>query len=234
MAAGLGYIEFTTGDILTAANANGYLASQTVMVFANAAARTSAIASPQEGMMSYLKDTDAVEKYNGSSWVSVASASTLGLTLITTQSFSAAGTVSVNDCFSTTYDHYKIILSLNASAGIALNSRFRVSGADNTTSNYRTQRLTASGATVSGALSATTTSFEVTDLSTEPTIIDCDIYNPFASKKKNVIFTSAYSIPPEYWVRSDTFNDTTSFTGISFITTSGTVSGTLSVWGYSK
>jgi hypothetical protein len=71
MAAGLGYIEFTTGDILTAASANGYLASQTVMVFADAAARTSAITSPQEGMVSYLKDTNAVEYYSGSAWVAV-------------------------------------------------------------------------------------------------------------------------------------------------------------------
>jgi hypothetical protein len=74
MAAGLGYKEFTTGDVLTAADANGYLASQVVMVFASAAARTSAIASPQEGMIAYLKDTNAVEKYDGAAWVAVAAA----------------------------------------------------------------------------------------------------------------------------------------------------------------
>lgn len=71
MAAGLGYIEFNTGDVLTAAQANGYLASQVVMVFASAAARTSAIASPQEGMISYLKDTNATQYYSGSAWVNV-------------------------------------------------------------------------------------------------------------------------------------------------------------------
>jgi hypothetical protein len=41
------------------------------MVFASAAARTSAIASPQEGMMSYLKDTNAVATYDGAAWVTV-------------------------------------------------------------------------------------------------------------------------------------------------------------------
>lgn len=71
MAAGLGYKEFTTGDVLTAADANGYLASQVVMVFASAAARTSAIASPQEGMFSYLKDTNSTEYYSGSAWTAV-------------------------------------------------------------------------------------------------------------------------------------------------------------------
>jgi hypothetical protein len=71
MAAGLGYKEFSTGDVLTAADANGYLASQVVMVFASAAARTSAIASPQEGMISFRKDADAMEYYSGSAWVAV-------------------------------------------------------------------------------------------------------------------------------------------------------------------
>lgn len=71
MAAGLGYKEFSTGDVLTAADANGYLASQVVMVFASAAARTSAIASPQEGMISYLKDTNSTEYYSGSAWVAI-------------------------------------------------------------------------------------------------------------------------------------------------------------------
>jgi hypothetical protein len=77
MAAGLGYIEFATGDILTAAAANGYLASQTVMVFADATARTAAITSPQEGMFSYLKDTNATQYYSGSAWVSIGGASPL-------------------------------------------------------------------------------------------------------------------------------------------------------------
>lgn len=71
MAAGQGYIEFATGDVLTAAAANGYLASQVVMVFADAAARTAAIASPQEGMISYLKDTNSTEYYSGSAWVAI-------------------------------------------------------------------------------------------------------------------------------------------------------------------
>jgi len=75
MAAGLGYKEFATGDVLTAADANGYLASQVVMVFASAAARTSAIASPQEGMISYLKDTNSTEYYSGSAWVAIGGSS---------------------------------------------------------------------------------------------------------------------------------------------------------------
>jgi hypothetical protein len=71
MAAGLGFKEFTTGDVLTAADANGYLASQVVMVFASSAARASAITSPQEGMITYLKDTNSTEYYSGSAYVAI-------------------------------------------------------------------------------------------------------------------------------------------------------------------
>jgi hypothetical protein len=69
--AGAGYKLFNTGDVLTAAQVNTYLMEQTVMVFADAAARTTALTGVvSEGMLSYLKDTNAVEVYNGSAWVS--------------------------------------------------------------------------------------------------------------------------------------------------------------------
>ena len=68
MAAGLGFKTFTTGEVLTAADTNGYL-MQGVLVFASAAARDAAITSPQEGQCCYLKDTDAVLTYSGTAWV---------------------------------------------------------------------------------------------------------------------------------------------------------------------
>jgi hypothetical protein len=71
MAAGSGFKTFATGDVLTAADTNGYL-MQGVWVFADAAARTAAVTSPQEGNMSYLKDTNSTEYYSGSAWVAVA------------------------------------------------------------------------------------------------------------------------------------------------------------------
>ena len=68
MAAGQGFKTFATGDVLTAADTNGYL-MQGVLVFANATARDAAITSPQEGQTCYLKDTDAIYVYSGSAWV---------------------------------------------------------------------------------------------------------------------------------------------------------------------
>jgi hypothetical protein len=71
--AGAGYKLFNTGDVLTAQQVNEYLMQQTVMVFADASARTTALSGVlAEGMISYLKSTDATEVYNGSAWVALA------------------------------------------------------------------------------------------------------------------------------------------------------------------
>ena len=79
--AGAGYKLFNTGDVLTAAQVNTYLMQQSVMVFANSAARTSALSGVlAEGMLSYLQDTNAVEKYDGSSWVAIAAGDIEGVT----------------------------------------------------------------------------------------------------------------------------------------------------------
>lgn len=60
---------FVGGDILLASELNGFLMDQSVMVFDDAAARTTAIPSPVEGMVTYLKDTNALFTYSGSGWV---------------------------------------------------------------------------------------------------------------------------------------------------------------------
>jgi hypothetical protein len=74
MAAGLGFKTFTTGEVLTAGDTNGYL-MQGILVFASAAARDAAITSPQEGQACYLKDTNEVLTYSGSAWVAVGGSS---------------------------------------------------------------------------------------------------------------------------------------------------------------
>ena len=68
MAAGLGFKTFTTGEVLTAADVNGYL-MQGVLVFATEAARNSAITSPQEGQFAFTKDNNSLWYYSGSAWV---------------------------------------------------------------------------------------------------------------------------------------------------------------------
>jgi hypothetical protein len=67
-----GYKDWSAGDILTAADLEDYTVKQSVMRFADASARTTALSGVlAEGMMSYLKDTNSVEVYDGSAWLGV-------------------------------------------------------------------------------------------------------------------------------------------------------------------
>ncbi len=71
--AGLGFKTFAAGEVLTAANVNGYLMQQTIMVFADATARDAAITSPSEGMFVYLTGTNALQFYDSSAWTAFTS-----------------------------------------------------------------------------------------------------------------------------------------------------------------
>ena len=69
--AGLGYRSFVPGEILTSSNLQGYAVDQSTMVFASSAARTTALAAPSQGMVSWLNDSGTAwqyfELYNASS-----------------------------------------------------------------------------------------------------------------------------------------------------------------------
>jgi hypothetical protein len=78
----MAYKVFANGFALNASELNTYLMNQSVMVFADAAARTAAF-TPIEGMVTYLQDTNALELYNGTAWVAVGQDTTLTNVLIT-------------------------------------------------------------------------------------------------------------------------------------------------------
>jgi hypothetical protein len=60
---------FTSGEVLSATDVNNSLMNQMVMTFAGTAARGSAIATPTEGMLTYLADSNTFEFFDGSSFV---------------------------------------------------------------------------------------------------------------------------------------------------------------------
>lgn len=64
----LPYKVFQDGDVLTAQDVNDYIMEQQVTVFDNEAARSSAIATPLHGMISYRKDNGRFYYYTGSNW----------------------------------------------------------------------------------------------------------------------------------------------------------------------
>jgi hypothetical protein len=73
--AGEGFRTFVDLDILTAEQVNDYLMSQAVMVFDDASDRSTQLGgSVAEGMVTYLRNTNQVEKYDGAAFVPVSDA----------------------------------------------------------------------------------------------------------------------------------------------------------------
>lgn len=70
---GLGRKVFTAGEVLSAANVQGYLQDQVVQVYAGTAARDSNLGtSVSEGMVSYLSDTNTIQVATGTAtWETV-------------------------------------------------------------------------------------------------------------------------------------------------------------------
>lgn len=66
------FLDFTAGQVLTADQVDTFLMRQTVMVFDDDAARTTALSGILvEGMVTYLKSTKSMEKYDGVSFIPV-------------------------------------------------------------------------------------------------------------------------------------------------------------------
>jgi len=68
----MGFKDFTAGDVLTAQDVDNFLMQQTIMVFDDSASRDTALAGfLKEGMHTFVKDTNSLEYYNGSSFAPV-------------------------------------------------------------------------------------------------------------------------------------------------------------------
>jgi hypothetical protein len=140
MAAGLGFKTFTTGEVLTAGDVNGYL-MQGVLVFASAAARDAAITAPQEGQFAFTKDTNGLWYYDGAVWVaSGATGDIEGVTAgVGISGGGTSGTVTITNSMATAIDAKG---DLVAGTGADTFSRIAV-GANNTV-------LTADSSTATG------------------------------------------------------------------------------------
>lgn len=99
---GLGRKTFTAGEVLTAANVQGYLMDQSVMVFAGTAARSSAIGTASNGMLTYDTVTDKLDLYCHNTWQGI--------------NYSSITNSTVTAYTATASDHNLTFISSNASA----------------------------------------------------------------------------------------------------------------------
>jgi len=149
MAAGLGFKTFTTGEVLTAADVNGYL-MQGVLVFASAAARNAAITSPQEGQFAFTKDTNGLWYYDGAAWVaSGATGDIEGVTAgVGITGGGTSGTVTItNDMATTITAAGDIVVGTGSGTydNLPIGTTNQVLTADTTVSPYKVKWATPAG-----------------------------------------------------------------------------------------
>jgi hypothetical protein len=149
MAAGLGFKTFTTGEVLTAADTNGYL-MQGINVFASTAARDAAITSPQEGQFAYTKDTNSLWYYTGSAWAaSGATGDIEGVTAgIGISGGGTSGTVTItNDMATTITAAGDIVVGTGSGTydNLPIGTTNQVLTADTTVSPYKVKWATPAG-----------------------------------------------------------------------------------------
>jgi hypothetical protein len=162
---------------------------------------------------------------------------------LSTVSFSAVASQSINDVFSATYDNYKILMNFTSSGQAAINMRLRVSGSDNSTSNYHNhwQATSTSENTYSGNSEVSQTSFRVSSSSGTTSIksLSFDFFAPFLSDRTMYLGLQNFSNTDKAngyagGVQHGAFNDSTSFTGFTVIASSGSLTGSISVYAYNK
>lgn len=175
---------------------------------------------------------------------SKANDSAVGLVKIVASSFSAVTSVNVNDCFSSTYDNYRITLRVDplASGNQVIDWRLRVSGADNTsasygyTTNYGYIQLATSGFEVN--LGNTSTAFGrfLAHSTTGGGAGYVDIFSPNLTAQTLAVGNSIEFDSNAGAVRMTKgwrFSGTTSFTGFSLLSSSN-MTGLVTVYGFQK
>ena len=156
-----------------------------------------------------------------------------GLVHVHTETFSAQSSVSIDDVFDATYDNYRMVISYFKDSG-NLRARLRAGGTDDTTaSSYVSQYLLTSG---SGLVDGVVVDnyWGISEGRDETNVASVDLYRPALAQRTG--FTSnvfAFGSGGDYvGVEGGRHSQTTAFDGITLFGSSGTMTGTVRVYGY--
>jgi hypothetical protein len=155
-------------------------------------------------------------------------------------SFTSASAISLNDVFSTSYDNYRLIANVSQSdSSVGMACRVRVSGSDLTSSTYKWARYFnfSNDASYLGGSNNSTTSIDVPGGITDRSLIIFDIGNPFNLFNTHVQIRSSFLNSSSFsynFTTTGSVNNTLSYTGFTIFPSAGTITGTISVYGYNK
>lgn len=172
--------------------------------------------------------------YDGTNWVN----SPGGLVHISTVDFSAVALQRLNNVFTSSYDVYEIVIN-NVTASDFVSIAFRLSsgGTDNTTaSSYTRQRiLSTAPSTLNTATFSGDGYFSNDADTTAPTSMKYTVYGPALAQATGILHQAFVNASSDVLIVTGGYHSVTSaYDGFSLTPSSGTFSGTVSVYGYGR
>ena len=147
--------------------------------------------------------------------------------------FTGVTSVSLNGVFTSTYENYRIVMSGTGSVSQNLQIRFRIAGTDTTATNYAYQRLLVNGTSAGAARTTAANQATIGGTDTIWGINLLDLSNPQTTVTTAMRAYGAFSASGAYLQDAAAgYSLTTSFDGITYFPDSGTMSGTIRVYGY--
>jgi hypothetical protein len=225
---------YVASEVLTAADLN--VTNSGIPVFATTVTRDAAFGGTgekvlAEGQYAYIEATNATQFYDGSTWQTVGG----GLNLISTTTITTTGSTNITSCFSSTYTNYRIMWNGLTSASVTIQIQLANSTTPSTTGYFR-QRIQANSTSVLGNLSASLSSFQAGNCdSVRPNFSSIDMFSPFEAvptgySSLNANTTNTVEMNLEFGKHTSS----TSYDSIVFAASSGTFTGTVSIYGYAK
>ena len=177
---------FTTGEVLTAADTNTYLANS-------------------------------------------------GLVCLGTTTFSGSSNAAANGVFSSAYTNYRVVFYATRSTTNQITMRLRIGTTDNTDGTYANQYARINDATWYAA-AQNLTAFDFNGTTNASSLsVTFDILNPYAATQALMSgqcvqgLYASQSANSMFWGRKA---DSNQYTGLNFIPSTGTLTGTITVYGY--
>jgi hypothetical protein len=189
----------------------------------------------------YVKDgATAIEALGDAIDATVAGLPSGALVYLTGSTFTTQSTVIFDSVFNSTYDNYKVLISLTAASGgdVGIGYYYRSgSPAADTTTGYFAQYTRSTGGTASGAYESLGLVGLVSNTYANYTNIDCTIFGANLANVSTIVALGQYvtnSGNPYQNSFATHQIATTQYTGIKFFPTSGTFSGTIRIYGIKK
>ena len=237
---------YAASEVLTAANMN-ISAGTGVPVFATTVTRDAAFGGASEkvlaeGQLCYLSATNVVQYYDGAAWATVgpAVAAASGLVCVKAETaFTTSASVTTDGVFTSTYSNYLIWFNYTNTNTTDILMRLRASAVA-ATSNYNRQLVTFNQTTTSPSQGNAAVSLIIQpsngNFKSSATI---NLANPQLAQPTNITYsvtvnagnyTTGQSL--HLWATNQT--DSTQFDGIEWAVSSGSMTGTYAIYGYSK